>query len=98
MATRIPIWTVDSFTTSYFSGNPAGVCLLEKDLNISDEIKQKIAAEMNISETCFVTLISEGGFSQANLFSLRWFTPMDEVPLFSGRIRNMSTPAFNFLP
>ena len=81
MATRIPIWTVDSFTTSPFSGNPAGVCLLEKDLNISDETKQKIAAEMNISETCFVTPISEGGFCQANVFSLRWFPPTDEVPL-----------------
>ena len=81
MAARIPIWTVDSFTNKPFTGNPAGVCLLEKDLNIRDEIKQKIAAEMNISETCFVTPISEGDFCQATVFSLRWFTPTDEVPL-----------------
>ena len=33
-------------------GNPAAVCLLEKD--ISDEEKQKIATEMNLSETAFV--------------------------------------------
>ena len=81
MAVRIPIWTVDSFTNKPFTGNPAGVCLLEKDLNIRDEIKQKIAAEMNISETCFVTPISEGDFCKATVFSLRWFTPTDEVPL-----------------
>lgn len=81
MATKVLIWTVDSFTSSPFSGNPAGVCLLDKDINISDEIKQKSAAEMSISETCFVTPISVGDFCDANVFSLRWFTPTDEVPL-----------------
>jgi predicted PhzF superfamily epimerase YddE/YHI9 len=35
------------------SGNPAAVCLLEDD--ISDQLKQQIAAEMNISETAFLT-------------------------------------------
>ena len=62
MATKVLIWTVDSFTSSPFSGNPAGVCLLDKDLTISDEIKQKIAAEMSISEICFVTPISGDDF------------------------------------
>ena len=33
-------------------GNPAAVCLLEKD--IPDASKQKIATEMNLSETAFV--------------------------------------------
>ena len=33
-------------------GNPAAVCLLEKD--IPDSTKQKIATEMNLSETAFV--------------------------------------------
>ena len=79
MVTKIPIWTVDSFTSTPFSGNPAGVCLLAVD--ISDEIKQKIAAEMNISETCFVTPINGDDFCQTQLFSLRWFTPTNEVPL-----------------
>jgi predicted PhzF superfamily epimerase YddE/YHI9 len=35
------------------SGNPAAVCLLEDD--IPDQLKQQIAAEMNISETAFLT-------------------------------------------
>ena len=38
--------------TLHLGGNPAAVCLLEKD--ISDTTKQKIAAEMNLSETAFV--------------------------------------------
>ena len=36
----------------HLGGNPAAVCLLEKD--IADTTKQKIAAEMNLSETAFV--------------------------------------------
>ena len=66
------IFTVDSFTSEAFSGNPAAVCILED--SISDELMQKIAAEMNLSETAFV---SRNGSS----FSLRWFSPMCEVDL-----------------
>ncbi len=54
--TRLPIFTVDAFTNCAFSGNPAAVMLLEDD--ITDEMKQKIAREMNISETAFVTKLS----------------------------------------
>ena len=36
---------------------------------------------MSISETCFVTPISGDDFCHASVFSLRWFTPTDEVPL-----------------
>ena len=53
---EVPFWTVDSFTRQPFSGNPAAVCLLETDL--SDEEKQQIATEMNISETCYVTKVT----------------------------------------
>jgi len=76
---RIPIWTVDAFTSKPFSGNPAAVCLLEEDL--PDDLKQNIAAEMNISETCFVTKQKIGSFSAGEKFGLRWFTPTNEVPL-----------------
>ena len=51
---EVPFWTVDAFTKEPFSGNPAAVCLLEED--ITDEAKQLIATEMNISETCYVTI------------------------------------------
>lgn len=48
--------------------------------DISDELKQKIAAEMNLSETAFITT-EQDGFSSATKFGLRWFTPTNEVPL-----------------
>ena len=74
---EISIYTVDAFTSAPFTGNPAAVCLLEDD--ISDNLKQKIAAEMNISETAFVTKAKGSDFSSDSNFSLRWFTPSTEV-------------------
>jgi PhzF family phenazine biosynthesis protein len=68
----LKIFTVDAFTDKMFSGNPAAVCLLEKDLD--DTLLQNIAAEMNLSETAFVRKLDDG-------FSLRWFTPTTEVEL-----------------
>ena len=53
MSTRIPIEQLAAFAEAPFQGNPAAVCLLSAD--ISDELKQQIAAEMNLSETAFVT-------------------------------------------
>ena len=76
---KIPIWTVDAFTNKPFSGNPAAVCLLEED--IPDALKQSIAAEMNLSETCYVTKAEKVSFSEGQQFGLRWFTPTNEVPL-----------------
>ena len=76
---KVPIWTVDAFTSSPFSGNPAAVCLLDED--ISDSTKQAIAAEMNISETCYITKPEGVSFLTGQQFGLRWFTPTKEVPL-----------------
>ena len=69
----IPICCVDAFTDKPFSGNPAAVCLLEKET--PDEWKQSVAAEMNLSETAFVMLAG------SEAFGLRWFTPTVEVDL-----------------
>jgi len=66
------IFTVDAFTDKPFSGNPAGVCLLEN--NKDDGWLLNVSAEMNLSETAFVKKESDG-------FSLRWFTPKVEVEL-----------------
>ncbi|MBN1685054.1 MAG: PhzF family phenazine biosynthesis protein [Spirochaetales bacterium] len=68
------LYQVDSFTTTPFAGNPAGVCIVEKE--VSDEWMQRLAAEMNLSETAFVQ-------RQQNeqTYSLRWFTPLTEVDL-----------------
>lgn len=71
---KIPIAVVDAFTDQAFSGNPAGVCLLESEIT-SDQM-QSIAMEMNLSETAFVQKTSRLGF-----FSLRWFTPTLEIDL-----------------
>jgi predicted PhzF superfamily epimerase YddE/YHI9 len=69
---RIPYFQVDAFAARAFSGNPAGVCLLERWLG--DPVLQSIAAEHNLSETAF--LVRQGGG-----FELRWFTPTVEVDL-----------------
>lgn len=71
---KLAISTVDAFTDKSFSGNPAAICLLEQEL--SDTQMQTIAMEMNLSETAFVQKTSE-----ADLFSLRWFTPRVEIDL-----------------
>ena len=69
----------------FTGGNPAAVCLLKEDLD--DAMKQKIAAEMNLSETAFVVpIITEQlnisePFEKSSRFNLRWFTPTTEVPL-----------------
>jgi predicted PhzF superfamily epimerase YddE/YHI9 len=68
---------VDAFTDSAFKGNPAAVCFLNDDNERDDTWLQSLAAEFNISETCFLIPIT--GF-QAR-FSLRWFTPLAEVDL-----------------
>lgn len=68
----IKIFTVDAFTDVPFRGNPAAVCLPEK--NLDENLMQKIAFEMNLSETAFVVKKEDG-------FSLRWFTPESEVEL-----------------
>lgn len=43
------IFTVDAFTSTPFTGNPAGVCILEKE--IDDSLMLKIARKINYSET-----------------------------------------------
>lgn len=63
---------VDAFTSEPFRGNPAAVCILDRDRDAT--WMQAVAAEMNLSETAF--LLPRDG-----VFSLRWFTPAVEVAL-----------------
>lgn len=67
-----PIYIVDAFTDAPFAGNPAAVCLLLKETD--ESWMQRVAMEMNLSETAFVRPITGG-------FELRWFTPAAEVEL-----------------
>ncbi len=66
------ITIIDAFTDRPFRGNPAAVCLLDSE--ISEERMQRIANEMNLSETAFLFKLDGG-------YSLRWFTPVTEVDL-----------------
>lgn len=68
-----PIFQVDAFADKAFSGNPAGVCLLLNGQQ-DPEWMQKVAMEMNLSETAFLAPLEDG-------WSLRWFTPAVEVDL-----------------
>jgi predicted PhzF superfamily epimerase YddE/YHI9 len=72
---EIPILQIDAFTAEAFKGNPAAVCLLDRSR--PDEWMQRVAAEMNLSETAFIVPRSV----KKDGFDLRWFTPEVEVPL-----------------
>jgi PhzF family phenazine biosynthesis protein len=69
----LPLYVVDAFTSSPFSGNPAAVVALEGARD--DEWMSRVAAEMKHSETAFVAPAEDG------VFGLRWFTPAVEVDL-----------------
>ncbi len=69
----IPIIQVDAFTETAFGGNPAAVVLLDAERD--DAFLQSVAVEMNLSETAFPLLGTDGRWS------LRWFTPATEVDL-----------------
>ncbi len=64
---------VDAFAEQPFTGNPAGVCLLEAWPE--DAWMQRVAAELNLSETAFAHPRTDGDWA------LRWFTPTVEVDL-----------------
>ncbi|KAK7913386.1 hypothetical protein WMY93_013597 [Mugilogobius chulae] len=77
---EIPVYTLDAFTNLPFKGNPAAVCPLQHEL--SEEMYQKISAEMNLSETAFIIKLNPSdNFTTGSRFRLRWFTPTTEVNL-----------------
>ncbi|MET7995163.1 PhzF family phenazine biosynthesis protein [Amycolatopsis sp. NPDC005232] len=65
-------YVVDAFTGQAFAGNPAGVVVLEGDVDAA--WMQQVASEMKHSETAFVR-------KSSTTTSLRWFTPATEVDL-----------------
>lgn len=68
----LTIYQVDAFADRPFAGNPAAVCILRE--YGEDDWMQRVAMEMNLSETAFLVRREDG-------FDLRWFTPAREVPL-----------------
>ena len=67
------LYQVDAFTSRVFGGNPAAVVPL--DAWLPEDRLQEIAAENNLSETAYFVPLPD------DRFHLRWFTPVDEVPL-----------------
>lgn len=77
MTRKYSLYQVDSFTKEKFIGNPAGVITNADGLNETE--MQKIARELNNSETAFI-------FSPDNDdhdVHVRFFTPQKEVPICS---------------
>jgi PhzF family phenazine biosynthesis protein len=70
---KMKTYFVDSFTNQKFKGNPAAVCIAERDLDST--IMQSIATEIGFSETAFIKQIA------GNTYSIRFFTPKIEIPL-----------------
>ncbi|MBN2743887.1 PhzF family phenazine biosynthesis protein [Breznakibacter xylanolyticus] len=66
------LFQVDAFTSEAFKGNPAGVLL--SDTHLDESFMQQMAAEMNLSETAFVT-------PGDDCFNIRFFTPYAEIML-----------------
>ena len=72
MAKNYKIYQIDAFTDTPFEGNSAGVMF---GGGLSSEQMQKIAGEMNVSETAFLSPSHKADFK------LQWFTPAVEVEL-----------------
>ncbi len=70
--TTLKLYQIDAFTNAAFGGNPAAVCLLEKDQ--PEPWMRAVAAEMNLSETAFLR-------PDLDPISIRYFTPEAEIPL-----------------
>ena len=66
------LWGLDAFANGPFTGNPAAVCHLDAPAN--PDWMQRVAAEMNLSETAFLIPTPDG-------WGIRWFTPLAEVAL-----------------
>jgi trans-2,3-dihydro-3-hydroxyanthranilate isomerase len=85
----IHIYQVDAFTNEVFGGNPAGV--VPDARGLSDDAMQKMAREMNLSETAFVldlrgdqAWLEKDAKDRSGVipdFEVRFFTPKAEVDL-----------------
>lgn len=69
------LYQVDSFTKEKFLGNPAGV-ITNAD-SLTEEKMQRIAKELNNSETAFILSPTD----ETHDVHIRFFTPQKEVPI-----------------
>lgn len=75
MIRRYNLYQIDSFTKEKFTGNSAGVITNADGLNEYE--MQKIARELNNSETAFIF----SSYSNEYDVYIRFFTPTNEVPI-----------------
>jgi trans-2,3-dihydro-3-hydroxyanthranilate isomerase len=75
--TRLPFYIIDVFARDRYAGNPLAVIVNARSL--SDREMQKIAREMNYSETTFIA----DSQPQNRGYNVRIFTPKTELP-FAG--------------
>lgn len=68
------VYQIDAFTSEKFNGNPAGV--ITNAQGLSDLAMQRIARELNNSETVFIFPPDDASHD----VKLRYFTPTTEVP------------------
>jgi PhzF family phenazine biosynthesis protein len=69
---------IDAFTADPFAGNPAAVCLLDPAEWPGEAWMQRVAAELNLSETAFALPLRDNPEAD---WALRWFTPAAETNL-----------------
>lgn len=69
------LYQIDSFTKEKFTGNPAGV--VSNADGLSEDEMQKIARELNNSETAFILSPESDEYD----VHVRFFTPLSEVPI-----------------
>ncbi|NMF07380.1 PhzF family isomerase [Clostridium beijerinckii] len=75
MTRKYNLYQVDSFTKEKFTGNPAGV--ISNADGLTDYEMQKIARELNNSETAFIFSSNSNKYD----VQVRFFTPTSEVPI-----------------
>jgi PhzF family phenazine biosynthesis protein len=75
MTRKYNLYQVDSFTKEKFTGNPAGV--ISNADGLTDCEMQKIARELNNSETAFIFSSNSNEYD----VHVRFFTPTNEVPI-----------------
>ncbi|SFT48937.1 phenazine biosynthesis protein PhzF family [Algoriphagus locisalis] len=87
---QIKTYIIDAFTTELFKGNQAAVCLIP--IELSESLMQSIAKEFGFSETAFVISKDTGEFG------IRYFSPVQEIPLCGHATMASSKALFNEFP
>ena len=74
----LPLYIIDSFTSEPFKGNPAGVVIAGKPMDVAR--MQSIAKELNFSETAFLSPLDAENDKETE-WRIRYFSPLMEIPL-----------------